>query len=57
MATKKVVSLDKARKAKALDKKEERVEEMAQRFETAMPTKATPIKDYLNKKRKKKKPQ
>lgn len=56
MATKKVVSLDEARKAKVLNQKEERVEEMAQRFEIALPTKATPIKDYLNKKRKKKKP-
>jgi hypothetical protein len=57
MASKKVVSLDEARWAKAHEKKEEKVEEMAQRFETAMPTKATPVKDFLKKKRKKKKPQ
>lgn len=57
MASNKVVSLDEARWAKILEKKEEKVEEMAQRFETAMPTKATPVKDFLKKKRKKKKPQ
>jgi len=57
MSSKKVVSLDEARKERELDKKEERVENMAQRFETALPTKATPVKDFLKKKRKKKKPQ
>lgn len=50
--TNKVVSLDSAREAKELDRKEEKVASMAQRFEMALPTKATPIKDYLKKKRK-----
>ncbi|MFT5593280.1 MAG: hypothetical protein ACI8SR_001652 [Oceanicoccus sp.] len=50
--TNNVVSLDSAREAKELDRKEEKVASMAQRFEMALPTKATPIKDYLKKKRK-----
>ncbi|MGR6874520.1 hypothetical protein ACU6U9_20000 [Pseudomonas sp. HK3] len=49
--SKKVVSLDSVREAKELDRKEEKVAAMAQRFEMALPTKATPIKDYLKKKR------
>lgn len=53
--SKKVVTLDAARKAKALERKEEKVADMAQRFEMALPTKATPVKDYLKKKRKAKK--
>lgn len=55
MSDKKVVSLDEARWAKEHQRKEEKVEQMAQRFEQALPTKATPVKDYLKKKRNKKK--
>ena len=49
---KNVVSFEAAREAKELDRKEEKVASMAQRFEMALPTKATPVKDYLKKKRK-----
>jgi hypothetical protein len=49
---KNVVSFETAREAKELDRKEEKVASMAQRFEMALPTKATPVKDYLKKKRK-----
>ena len=55
-STNNVVALDSAREAKALESKEEKVAQMAKRFEMAMPTKATPIKDYLKKKRNAKKP-
>lgn len=55
MTDKKVVSLEDARWAKAHQRKEEKVELMAQRFEQALPSKATPVKDYLKKKRQKKK--
>ncbi|NVK38981.1 MAG: tRNA (uracil-5-)-methyltransferase [Gammaproteobacteria bacterium] len=47
-----VFSLDGAREAKEHDRKEEKLAKMAQRFEQALPTKATPVKDYLKKKRK-----
>ena len=40
---------------KELDRKDERLADMAKRFEAALPTKATPVKDYLKKKRKNKK--
>jgi phage anti-repressor protein len=50
-----VVTLDTAREAKMLERKEERVAKMARRFEAALPNKATPVKDYLKKKRKAKK--
>lgn len=35
--------------------KEEKVEEMRKRFEGALPTKKTPVKDFLRKKKAKKK--
>lgn len=35
--------------------KEEKVEELRKRFADALPEKATPVKDYLKKKRSKKK--
>jgi hypothetical protein len=53
--SKKVVTLDSAREAKELERKEEKVATMAQRFEMALPSKASPVKDYLKKKRKAKK--
>ena len=56
MSSKKVVSLEDAKREKEHKRKEEKVAELAQRFEMAMPTKATPIKDYLKKKKSKKKP-
>jgi len=55
MTDKKVVSLDDARWAKEHEKKEEKVESLARRFEQAFPNKPTPVKDYLKKKRSKKK--
>lgn len=50
-----IVTLDFAREAKELERKEEKVAKMAERFEAALPNKATPVKDYLKKKRKAKK--
>ncbi len=50
----KVVSLDHARWLKKHDEKEDKVTDLAERFELALPTKATPVKDFLTKKRKKK---
>lgn len=50
-----VVTLDAAREAKKLERKEEKVALMAKRFEMALPIKPTPVKDYLKKKRKAKK--
>jgi len=55
MSSKKVFSLEDARKDKDLDRKEEKLAAMAQRFENALPSKATPVKDYLKAKKKKKK--
>mgnify|MGYP000263799399 CR=1 FL=1 len=52
---KKVVSLADARRLKEHDRKEEKLGEMAERFEAALPTKATPVKDFLRKKKNKKK--
>ena len=52
--SKNVVSLDHARKEKALEQKEEKIAHMAQRFESFFPTKATPVKDYLKAKKRKK---
>jgi hypothetical protein len=54
MATKKVVSLDEARKEKKLSHKEEKLASMAEQFERALPTKLTPIKDFLKAKKRKK---
>ncbi len=51
----KVVSLDHARWLKKHDEKEDKVTELAERFELALPSKATPVKDFLNNKRNKKK--
>lgn len=51
-----VVSFADAHWQKQHDIKEEKVETLAKRFEAAMPSKATPVKDYLKKKRNKKKP-
>ncbi len=53
--SKKVVSLADARRDKEHDRKEDALDAMAQRFEVAMPTKATPVKDFLRKKKNKKK--
>ncbi len=53
--TKNVVSLDEARRLKGHVVKEEKLDAMAERFEAALPTKATPIKDFLRKKKNKKK--
>ncbi len=50
-----VVSLDKARWSKEHSRKDDIIDAMAQRFEAALPSKATPVKDYLKKKRAKKK--
>jgi len=50
-----VVSFADAHADKELDRKEEKLANMAKRFEAALPTKATPVKDYLKKKRKNKK--
>jgi hypothetical protein len=50
-----IVSMDKARWSKANERKDDIVDAMAQRFEAALPSKATPVKDYLKKKRAKKK--
>lgn len=54
-SNKNVFSLEGAREAKEHERKEEKLAQMAQRFEQALPTKATPVKDYLKKKRKAKK--
>jgi len=50
-----VVTMDKARWSKVNQRKDDIVDAMAQRFEAAFPSKATPVKDYLKKKRAKKK--
>lgn len=50
-----VVSMDDARWKKELDRKEDKVDAMRERFAKAFPTKATPVKDFLNKKKRKKK--
>jgi len=50
-----VVSFADAHADKESDRKEEKLANMAKRFEAALPTKATPVKDYLKKKRKNKK--
>jgi len=50
-----IVSMDKARWSKENERKDDIVDAMAQRFEAALPGKATPVKDYLKKKRAKKK--
>lgn len=50
----KIVSLADARHKKLLDEKEEKLAKMAERFEKALPNKATPVKDYLKSKKSKK---
>lgn len=56
MAKDNVVTLDSARWKKEIERKEEKVDAMRERFEQAFPDKPTPVKDYLkNKKNKKKK--
>lgn len=55
VATKKVVSIADARREKDLERKEAKLAELAERFESVLPTKATPVKDYLKAKKKKKK--
>jgi hypothetical protein len=54
MATNKIVSLDEARKEKHLSRKEEKLATMAEQFERALPTKLTPVKDFLKAKKRKK---
>lgn len=49
-----VVTMDKARWSKVNERKDDIVDAMALRFEAALPSKATPVKDYLKKKLKKK---
>lgn len=46
---------DKLKHKRVLDEKEAKVEEMRQRFAKALPDKPTPVKDYLKKKKAKKK--
>lgn len=55
MAKDNVVTLDQARWKKELERKEEKVDEMRERFAQAFPDKPKPVKDYLNKKKSKKK--
>ena len=55
MASKKVVSIADARNEKNLELKEEKLANMAERFERALPTKLTPVKDFLKSKKAKKK--
>lgn len=50
-----VISFGDAKWKKDHERKEEKVADMAKRFEAAFPTKATPVKDYLKKKKNKKK--
>jgi len=50
-----IVSLDKARWSKEHDRKDDVIDDMAKRFEAALPSKPTPVKDFLKKKRAKKK--
>ncbi len=52
---KKVVNLADARRSKEHERKEDVLDSMAERFEGAFPTKATPVKDFLRKKKNKKK--
>lgn len=57
--TDKVINFEKAgeklRHEKAHQKKEEKIENMRERFAQALPERKTPVKDYLRKKRLKKK--
>ena len=46
---------EKHRAEKSHRKKEEKVDEMRKRFEGALPAKKTPVKDFLRKKKEKKK--
>ena len=46
---------EKHRAERSHKNKEEKVEEMRKRFEGALPTKKTPVKDFLRKKKAKKK--
>jgi hypothetical protein len=59
LADSKVVDFAKAgekhRAERSHKDKEEKVEEMRKRFEGALPTKKTPVKDFLRKKKAKKK--
>lgn len=59
LADSKVVDFAKAGEKHRADRahkdKEEKVEEMRKRFEGALPTKKTPVKDFLRKKKAKKK--
>lgn len=54
MTSKKVVSIADARNEKNLELKEEKLANMAERFERALPTKLTPVKDFLKSKKLKK---
>lgn len=55
MAKDNVVTLDQARWKKTIERKEDKVEAMRERFVQAFPDKPTPVKDFLNKKKSKKK--
>ena len=46
---------DKLKHKRVLDDKEAKIADMRQRFANALPDKPTPVKDYLKKKRAKKK--
>ena len=46
---------EKHRHERSHREKEEKVEEMRQRFEGALPTRKTPVKDFLRKKKARKK--
>ncbi len=50
-----IVDLSEARWKKEHERKDEKVDAMRKRFEHAFPDKPTPIKDYMKKKRRKKK--
>jgi hypothetical protein len=58
MANKKVVSIADARREKEIERKEAKLADLAERFENAMPsilpTKTSPVKDYLKSKKNKK---
>jgi len=55
MAKDNVITLDNARWKKEIERKEEKVDAMRERFEQAFPDKPTPVKDYLKSKKSKKK--
>lgn len=55
MADENVVDFANAKWAKDLERKDEKVQDMRKRFAAALPDKKTPVKDFLRKKKAKKK--